>query len=74
MQTDLKWSLNDKIIHWNLVYQLCEFPREFDGLYQAPSYASSTSNHVHHGISLQQYLSEDRIHQEHLKTAKHFEY
>ena len=74
MQTDLKWSLKDKIIHWNLDYQHCEFPRESDTLYQAPSYASSTSNHVHHGKNLQQYLNEDRVHQEYIKITKHFEY
>ena len=74
MPTDLKWSLKDKIIHWNIYYQHCEFPRESDALYQAPSYASSTSSHVHHGKSLQQYLNEDRIHQECMKIAKKFEY
>ena len=70
--TDLKWSLKDKVIHGNLDY--CEFPRESDALYQAPSYTSSTSKCVHCGKSLQQYLNEDRVHQEYIKTAKHFEY
>ena len=59
MLTDLMWSLKDKLIHWDYAYQHCEFPRESDTLYQAPSYASSISNHVHHGKSLQQYLEED---------------
>ena len=45
-----------------------------DALYQAPSYASSTSNHVHHGRSLWQYLEEDRICHEYIETSKHFEY
>ena len=70
----LMWSLKDRLIHKDCDCQHCEFPRESDALYQAPSYTSSTSNHVHHGKSLQQYLEEDRIHQENIETAKHFEY
>ena len=68
------WSLRDKLMHWDCNYQYCEFPRESDALYQATSYASSTSNCVHHGQSLQQYLVEDRIHHEYIEAAKHFEY
>ena len=37
MQTDLIWFLKDKIIHWDLDNQHCEFPRESDALYEAPS-------------------------------------
>ena len=66
------WSLRDKLIHWDCDYQHCEFPRESDALYQAPSYVSSTSNHVHHGKSLWQYLEEDQIHHEYIEVAKHF--
>ena len=70
---NLMWSLRDKLIHWDHDYQYCEFLSESNALYQAPSCASSTSNHVHHGQSLQQYL-EDRIHHEYIEAAKHFEY
>ena len=66
--------LKDKLIHWNHDYQHCEFPRESDALFQAPIYASSTSNCVHHGKSPQQYLKEDRVHQDYIQTGKHFEY
>ena len=59
---DLMWSLRDKHIHWNCDYQYCEFSRQFDALYQAPSYASPL-NCIHCGQSLQQYL-EDRIYHE----------
>ena len=56
------WSLRDKLIHWDCDYQYCEFPKESDALYQVPSYTSSTSNHVHCGHNLQQYLEEEKIH------------
>ena len=72
--TDLMWSLRYKLIHWDHDYQYCGFPRESDTLYQAPSYAFSTSNHVHCGKSLWEYLKEDRIHHEYKAAAKHFEY
>ena len=49
---NLMWSLRDKLIHWDHDYQYCEFQRESNTLYQAPSYTSSTSNHVHHGQSV----------------------
>ena len=62
MLTDLMWSLKDKLIHWDCDYQHFEFPREFDTLYQAPSYTSSTSLCVHHANSFQQYLKEDKVH------------
>ena len=68
------WSLRDKLIHWDCDYQYCECPRESDALYQAPRYASSTSNHVPYGQSLQQYLEEYRIYCEYIEVAKHFEY
>ena len=71
MPKDLKWSLKEKILHWNIDYQHCELPREADALYQAPGYASSTPNHGHHGKSLQQYLNVDRVHQEYIEIAKH---
>ena len=70
----LMCSFRDKTIHWDHDYQYCEFPRESNTLYQAPSYASSTSNHVHYGQSLQQYVEEDRIHCEYVGATKHFEY
>ena len=72
--TDLIHSLRDILIPWDHDYQHCEFPRESDAFYQTPSYTCSTSNNVHHGKSLQQYLEADRIHQEYLQAAKHFEY
>ena len=59
---DLMLSLRDKLIHWDCDYEQYEFPRKSDTLYEVPSYASSTSNNVHHGQSLQHYLEEDRIH------------
>ena len=68
------WSSRDKLIHWDQDFKSCDFPRESDALYQAPSYASSTLNCVHHGKSLQQYLEEDRIHHECVEARKHFEY
>ena len=51
---DLKWSLKEKIVHWNIANQHCEFPRESDILQQATNYTSSTSNCVHFDKSLQQ--------------------
>ena len=68
------WSLRDKLIHWDHNYQYCEFTRESNALYQAPSYASSTSNCIHQGQSLQQYLEKGRIHHDYLEATKHFEY
>ena len=61
-------------IHWDSNYQYCEFPRESNALCQAPSSATSTSNCVCCGQSLQQYLEEDRIHCEYIEATKHFEY
>ena len=74
MYIDLTWSLKEKIIHWDSDYQHCKFPRESDAVYQAPSFASSTSNCIHCGKSLQQYLNEDIIHHEYISATEHFAY
>ena len=65
---NLMRSLRDKLIHEDHNYQYCELPRESHTLYEAPSYTSSTSNHVHCGQILQQYLEEDRFHHEYIEA------
>ena len=68
------WSLRDNSFIGINTTNIISFLENHDALYQAPSYASPTSNCVHHGKSLWQYLEEGIIHLEDIEVAKHFKY
>ena len=59
------YSLRDQLLHWDCIVNFQESPMLY---IRAPSYAASTSKHLHCGQNLQQYLEEDRIHYEYVEA------
>ena len=49
-------TLKDKILHWDSSYIVCDFPQEEDDLHDKHKTYSDISVHVHHGLTLKEYI------------------